>query len=241
VLILGLSLQILTASRLAAFQGDMNPRATADRWETVLAGDSLNAEANWRSAIALIDIGKRTPDNQKDATRDSLYRRAVTYARRAARIAPESAEAHFALALSLGKVSITLGGKDRVRNAKEVREEALRAIELNPAHDGAWHLMGRWHAEVERLSNLEEFFAKTLLGGKVLNEASWDEAIRCMRKAVELRPDYIFHRLDLAEMLVERKRPEEARPELERILTLPDADAMDPTYRARAEALLRKI
>ena len=219
----------------------MHPRETADRWEAVIARDSLDPEANWRAAVARVDIGERTPDNQKSRTRDSLYRRAVTYARRAVRVAPEDASTHFALALSLGKVSVTLGGKDRVRNAKEVREEALRAIELNPAHDGAWHLMGRWNAEVERLSNLQEFFAKTLLGGKVLGEASWDEAIRCMRKAVELRPDYIFHRLDLAEMLVELKRPEEARPELEKILALPDQDAMDPAYRARAQALLDTI
>ena len=32
-----------------------------------------------------------------------------------------------------------------------------------------------------------------------------------------------------------------ARPELEKILTLPDQDAMDPAYRARAQALLKKI
>jgi tetratricopeptide (TPR) repeat protein len=98
---------------------------------------------------------------------------------------------------------------------------------------------GRWNAEIERLSNIEEFFAKTLLGGKVFNEASWDEAIRCLRKAVEIRPDYIFHRLDLAEVLIERKRSSEARPELEKILTLPDQDAMDPAYKARAQALLK--
>jgi tetratricopeptide (TPR) repeat protein len=219
----------------------MDPRGTADRFEAVLREDSLNATANWRAAIALVDIGKQTPDKQKSATRDSLYRLAELYARRAVRVAPDSADPHFALALALGKVSLTLGSKQRVQNAKEVRTEALRAIEINPKHDGAWHIMGRWNAEIERLSNLQEFFAKAVLGGKILGEASWDEAIRCMQKAVELRPDYIFHRLDLAEMLVEIKRSGEARPHLEKIQGLPDLDAMDPVYRARAKALLGKI
>ena len=219
----------------------MKPRATADHWEAVLAGDSLNAEANWRAAVALVDIGKQSPDREKNPVRDSLYRAAETYARRAVRVAPQDAGPHFALALALGKTSMTMGAKARVKYAKEVKTEVERTLEIDPSHDGAWHLLGRWHAEIERLSNIEEFVAKTVLGGKVLNEASWDEALRCMRKAVELRPDYIFHRLDLAEVLFERKRASEARPELEKILALPDLDAMDPAYRKRASELLARI
>ena len=234
-----LVLSALPPFRLSA-QGDLHPRETVDRWEAVMATDSLNVEANWRAAIALVDIGKQTPDKEKNRARDSLYRVAETYARRAVRQAPQDAGPHFALALALGKASLTLSAKQRVKYAKEVKIEVERALEIDPNHDGAWHLLGRWNAEIERLSNIEEFFAKTLLGGKVFNEASWDEAIRCLRKAVEIRPDYIFHRLDLAEVLIERKRSTEARPELEKILTLPDQDAMDPSYRARAQALLKK-
>lgn len=219
----------------------MDPRGTADRNEAILARDSLDATANWRAAIALVNVGKQTPDNEKNRARDSLYRQAEVYARRAVRLAPEDADAHFAVALAVGKVSLTLGAKQRVQNGKEIREQALRALEINPGHDGAWHVLGRWNAEIERLSNLQEFFAKTVLGGKVLGEASWDEAIRCMRKAVEFRPNYIFHRLDLAEMLIELKRPAEAKPELEAIQALPSLDSMDPQYRARASLLLSRL
>jgi len=222
-------------------QGDMHPRETADRWEAVMATDSLNAEANWRAAIALVDIGKQTPDKEKNRARDSLYLVAEMYARRAVRQAPQDAEPHFALALALGKASLTMSAKQRVKYAKEVKIEVERALEIDPNHDGAWHLLGRWNAEIERLSNIEEFFAKTLLGGKVFNQASWEEAIRCLRKAVEIRPDYIFHRLDLAEVLIERKRSTEAKPELEKIQALPDLDAMDPSYRSRASELLARI
>lgn len=219
----------------------MDPRATAARYEAALARDSLDATANWRAAIALVDIGKQTPDDRKSRTRDSLYRVAEGYARRAVRLASDAAGPHFALALALGKSSLTLSARQRVRYAREIRAEAKRAIEIDPRHDGAWHVLGRWHAEIERLSNLEEFFAKTVLGATVFGEASWDEALRCMRRAVELRPDYIFHRLDLAEMLIERKRPDEARPELQKIQELPALDAMDHVYRARASILLSRL
>ncbi len=219
----------------------MHPRETADKYEAILARDSLDANANWRAAIALVDIGKQTPDDRKSPARDSLYRMAEAYARRAVRVAPDSAGSHFALALALGTVSLTLSARQRVRYAREVRTETQRAIEIDPGHDGAWHVMGRWNAEIERLSNVEEFFAKTVLGAKVFGEASWDEALRCMRRAVELRPDYIFHRLDLAEMLIELKLPGEARPELVKIQELPALDAMDHVYRARASILLSRM
>ena len=241
-LLLLLAIHAFTPLRLyALFQGDLDPRGTADRYEAILARDSLDATANWRAAVALVDIGKQTPDKGKNRTRDSLYRQAELYARRAVRLAPDSAGSHFALAIALGKVSMTLGSNKRLQYARDVREHALRAIEIDPGHDGAWHVLGRWNAEIERLSNLQEFLAKTILGGKVLSEASWDEAIRCMRKAVELRPAFIFHRLDLAEMLIEIKRPAEAKPELEAIQRLQNLDVMDHVHRARAAALLKRI
>lgn len=226
---------------LHAVQGDMDPRATADRYESALRRDSLDAEAHWRAAVALIDLGKQTPDNVKSTARDSLYRLAERYARRAVQLAPERAAARFALALALGRSALTRGRKERVRYAREIRDEAERAIELDPAHDGAWHVLGRWHAEVERLSNLEEFFARTFLGGAILSEASYAEAARCLERAVELRGDFIYHRLDLAEVYIELKRWDEARAQLRTIQDLPAKDVLDHVHRARAGVLLGRI
>ena len=84
-----LAVYAFTPLRLyALFQGDMDPRGTAARYEAILVGDSTNVTANWRAAVALVDIGKQTPDNEKSRARDSLYRRAEVYARRAVRLAP---------------------------------------------------------------------------------------------------------------------------------------------------------
>jgi len=40
--------------------------------------------------------------------------------------------------------------RDRIRDAEAIRTAALRALELDPGHDGAWHVLGRWHAEIMR-------------------------------------------------------------------------------------------
>ena len=129
-------------------------------------------------------------------------------------------------------------GSDR---AAEIRSEALRAIQLNPRHDGAYHVLGRWNAEIMRLSGPTRFLAKNFLGADIFNQASWDGAVSNMEKAVELNPRRIYHRLDLAEVYVDRGRYSDARTQLQRVALLPVADPLDPTYKQQAAELLKKI
>jgi tetratricopeptide (TPR) repeat protein len=210
-------------------------------FEAALAIDSLDASANWKAALTLVDIGKATPDSVKDARRDALYARAEILARRATQADPGSADAHFVLANAIGRASLTKSKKERVRRAVEIRDEALKALSLDHKHDGAYHVLGRWNAEIMRLSGVERFFAKSFLGGQVFGEASWDEAQKYLERAVSLKPTWIYHRLDLALVFVDRGRYAEAREQLEAIAPLPLADASDEQYKRDALAILQRI
>lgn len=216
-------------------------QAARQHFAEALAMDSMDYEANWRGSDNLVDIGKETPDTVESPTRDSLYRVAEAWARRAVAADPNGADGHFALAQAVGRASLTMGKRDRVRRAAEIRSEALRAIELDPKHDGAYHVLGRWNAEIMRLSGIQRFFAKSFLGGAVFNQASWANAFQYMEKAVSLRPDYIYHHLDLAEMYIDQERYADARTQLQQVESLPVSDAADPRYKTDAQALLAKI
>lgn len=198
-------------------------------------------EANWRLALVLIDLGAKTPDDAKSPARDSLYAQAERAARVAVAAHPDGADGHFVLANALGRTSLTLGQRDRIRKAGEIRAEAQRAIALDPNHSGAWHVLGRWHAEVMRLSGLQKFFAKNFLGAGIFKEASWDEAEKDLRRAVTLDPDRLFHRLDLAEVLADREKWHDARAQIDTLLKLPPLEPMDQTYRHQAQQLGRRI
>jgi hypothetical protein len=58
---------------------------------------------------------------------------------------------------------------------------------------------------------------------------------------VALNPGYIYHRLALAEVYLERKREADAADQLEAISGLPDSDVQDPEHRRRAGQLLEEI
>lgn len=216
-------------------------RAARQHFEAALAMDSMSYEANWRGSDALVDIGKETADTLKSPARDSMYAMAEQWARRAVAANADGADGHFALAQAIGRASLTLGKKERVKRAREIRDEALKAVELDPRHDGAYHVLGRWNAEIMRLSGIQRFFAKSFLGGAVFNQASWPNAIQNMERAVSLRPDYIYHHLDLAEMYIDRERWADARTQLELVGTLEIIDAADPLYKSEAQRLLASI
>lgn len=217
------------------------PDAGLRDFQAALALDSTSYEANWRASIAAVDIGKQTPDSVPDPTRDSLFRLAERYATRAVAANPDGADGYFALANAVGRTSLTLGAKARVQRAAEIRDAALRAIAINPQQDGAFHVMGRWNAEIMRLSGLQRFFAKSFLGGAVFSEASWDNAVAYMKKAVEIRPQFIYHHYDLALIYIDIKEWELARQQLAVIPSLPLIDVMDPVWKTEAAGLLQSI
>jgi tetratricopeptide (TPR) repeat protein len=210
-------------------------------YEAGLELDSASYEANWRTAMALLDLGEQIPDSLKSPERDSLYARAESLARRAVAADSSRAEGHFALAAAVGRASLTMGKKDRIRRASVIRDEARRAAQLNPRHDGAYHILGRWHAEIMRLSGFSRFFARSFLGAGIFKEASWDSATANLEKAVALDPGRIYHRLELAQVYADRKRYDDAGAQLDDVATLPVRELRDSAYKADGAVLADRI
>ena len=219
----------------------MQPGEALGRFELLLAADSLDMEGSWRAAIAQSDMALPLREKKDRPRRDSLLEQAQKHARRAVRLAPDSVNALFALGLVLGNTALTKGIRDKVRMSNEIRSLALRAVAADSTHDGAQHLLGRWHYEVMRLSGFERFIARSILGGEEFGKASWSEAQRRLERAVALAPERIYHRLVLAKILVARKDKSSAAAELRRISTLPDQVAADSTYRREAGEMLLKL
>src|SRR5919201_5025926 len=160
--------------------GLMHPEIQLTHYQAALAVDSMSYEANWKAARAIADVAKQIQGNADSLKRrrDSLYSVGRIYAERAIRADSTKADGHYALAMVLGRLSRTKGSKERVRYAKIIYDEATKAVQINPNHDNAHHVLGAWNAEVKRLSGIQRFFAKTLFGGGFMGKANWDDAVR---------------------------------------------------------------
>jgi FimV-like protein len=219
----------------------LDPEAALEQYRAALFIDASHYEALWKFSRAQVDVAKQLIGDQQEEPRDSMYSEAWLYAAEAVRVDSLGADGHFMLANVLGRLSRTKGGKERVRFGKEIYNEAALALRLDPQHDGAEHVLGAWHAEVKRLSGITKFFAKTFLGGGYMGIASWDSAVVHLETAVEIRPDYIFHRLELAEVYIDIGEYTKARYQLEQVIELPVGDVGDPRYKETADGLLDEI
>jgi len=210
-------------------------------FDAALQQDSLNYEANWRAALTLGLMGDPFPMRRKSAERDSLYDRAERYAQRAVLANPAGADGHFALAASLGRAALRMGPEEKVRRAILIRDEALRSLAIDPRHDGANHILGRWNAEIMRLPRMGRFVARHFLGARVLDQASWPKAIFYMQKAVELAPGRIYHHLALADIYADAKRFGDAEAQLRLVDSLPVREPLDTNYRQQAASLRKRL
>ena len=217
------------------------PAVALEHYRAAHLANPQNYEALWKFARSQLDVAKQLMGDSDEESRDSLYGVAVAMAAGAVYIDSLDAEGHAILAAGIGRLSRTKSGKERVRYGKEIYDEAARALELNPDHDGALHVIGAWHAEVKRLSGITRFFAKTFMGGGFMDKASRDSAVTHLTRAAEVKPEYLFHHLELAEVLIELERYAEARQRLQMVLDMPVADVSDPAHKETATGLLEEI
>ena len=226
-----------------SLESALKPEEAVPHFRAALALDSTNYEALWKTARAIMNVAKQI-DSDEDAEkkrRDSMYMEARDLANAAVRADSKGSQGHSILAQAIGRLSRTRGGKERVRFAKDIYEEAMEAIALDSTNDPAYHVIGAWNAEVKRLSGMTRFFAKTLFGAGFMDKANWDDAQSYMVRAIELRPENVYHHLELAEIYVDVKKYSKAREQLAIIPTLPNSDVLDHKYKQEAAALLNEI
>lgn len=214
----------------------LNAASALRHYQAAIQADASNAEALWRASREAIDLGEFD-----DAKRDSLYQLGEQYARRAVQADGKSSMAHFALAKAIGRRSLALGKKERVKYAGDVHREANESLRLDSANAGALHVLGRWHAEIMRLSGFSRFMAKNVLGGKTFGEANWKDAVRLMEKAVALEPERIVHRLELAAIYGDSGDKAKAREQYQMVVRLKASDFNDKHYQEQAQKELAAL
>ena len=216
----------------------LNSAGALKHYEVALTTEPRNYEALWKAAREAVDLGESQTD---EARKKELYRSGEQYARRAVEARSNDAEGHFQLARALGRTALSLGKKDRVKYAGDVRAQALEALKYEPRHAGALHVMGMWNAEVMRLNGFTRMVARNFLGGEVFGSASWPEAVRYMETAVTVEPDRITHRLDLGEIYADVGDKAKAREQFEAVLRLPATEPNDQARKAQAAKSLKAL
>lgn len=181
------------------------------------------------------NVGEDLASQQSEA----YYAQAVRYAEQLRQLAPDQAKTWFLLAITKGNLGLFRGGKQKVELARNVRADALKAIELDPDYSPAYCALGIYYREVATLNPVLRFFARNLLGG--LPAGTLADAETSLRTATEKEPGNLYAHYQLGLTYETMKQPDKALPCYRTVLALPVVDHQDPLFKSQAAARIQAL
>lgn len=195
-----------------------------------------NYEAHWRLVRSLVDQGEEAQDAGREGDAETWYNRALASSKLLVDSHPGHSMAHYYRALAVGRRALFAGGKEKVELSRVIEQEGLKALELNEDNGYAHGLLGRYYREMAHLSWVMRTLAETLFGD--LPEGGDELAYEHLKRATELKPDWVFAWLELGETCQVMDREEEARACYQKALELPQTDHRDARYQEEARKRL---
>jgi len=161
----------------------------------------------------------------KDSEKADWFGRAEAAARRAIQANNDNAEAYFELARAQGRLSQYRGILESLGLASGIKENLDRTLRLNSRHAGAKVALALWH--------------HSLISKNVgwLYGANGNLIMPLFNEAIQLEPQTIIHKVELAGVLAAQGKKEEARKQYEAALAIAPKNAADrfDLERARRE------
>lgn len=226
--------------------------------ELLQKADALDVKLEAKEALQIyLELEKLQPDNadvlvriarqyrhlMADASSNEqklkLGSTALQYGKRAAAMDPSNSDAQLSCAISYGKMVPFMSNKEQVACSKAIKAGAEKAVKLNSSNDLAWHILGRWHRNVANVGGVKKMLASMIYDK--LPEASNDEAVNCLEKAVKLNPGRLMHYVELGRVYAQVGRTSEACKYLEKGLAMPSVEKDDPDAKAAAKELLSSL
>ena len=164
---------------------------------------------------------------------------ALDYSQRAVALNPQDPVNVLSLAVCHGKLATYSDTRAKVKFSRMVREETDRALALNPDYAWAHHVLGRWHGEVARLGVAARIFVRMFYGG--MPDASVDEGIRQLRRAIELEPGELEHWVELGFACAAADQREPAQAAWQHALAMPSRGPHDEASKQRARTALPRL
>jgi tetratricopeptide (TPR) repeat protein len=222
------------------YYAQLNDAKALEEYLAAVQADLNNYEAAWKACRSMIDNGDLADPKTKDgeAKQKKLYKDSEVYGRKAVALNPNDTWGHFYLSAALGKYALLLGKKEQIAMSWEIKTLIDKAIQLDAVNDLAYHALGRWHRRVAEIGGAQRLFGSILFGK--IPKGSFEESAAALKKATELKPDYLNHHLELARTYMSLEKYKDAVVEFQKVIDMTGATAKDPDYKKEAAAEIVK-
>ncbi|MES2437627.1 MAG: hypothetical protein V4584_01085 [Verrucomicrobiota bacterium] len=163
----------------------------------------------------------------------------LTYANRAAALAPKDSEAQLSPAISYGKMLPFEGKGQQVAASPLIKAAADKAIRLDPGNDTAWHVLGRWHQSVANISGAKRAVGEVLYGK--LPVGSNTTSVSCFNKAIALNPGRLRHYIELGRTYAQMGNQADAKKYIQKGMSMPNKEKDDYELKALGKETLAEL
>ncbi len=201
--------------------------------------DSLSYPVLSRLARTSNDLGKDMLAEDRENEAKEAFQEAMHYAQKLEAEHPDSAKTHYFLAQTKSNLAFLQGGRQKVMYGREVKTHCLKGIAIDPKDAEMFVAYGVFSREIATSSWMERALAEALFGG--VPEASREESVEYLTRAVELNPELHIARFELAKSLIAVGKSEEAILHLKHAEVLPAQTTQDNRNRQLAIRMLSRI
>lgn len=180
----------------------------------VLDEEPENYEALWNASLINSRLGYQLGDDEEEKQLE-YYNEALDLADRAIEHHNDRGHSYYVKAVALGRWSELQGNETRIETSHEIRENIEKASDMIPDYAPVWHLYGVFHSDVANISGAEQFAANLISEG--VPDGSNEKAEEYLKKAIDMMPESILFRLDLAKHYMKVDDEEQAREVLKEI------------------------
>lgn len=214
----------------------LNDQAAYQQFLKVLELQPNNHTALYKTSILADRLGNRHSDKEH---RNRYYWTAYQHASKALKLYPQSADAHFAMSVSLGRIALMSSGKELVESVKKIKFHADRAIAINPSDFRPYHVLGRWYFEISNLGSFKRGAVKLFYGA--FPDASFELSAKAYEKSLSLNPAFILNYLELARTYEQLDQASRAIEMLKKLQQLPSKMEDDKRIKEEGKKLLQKL
>lgn len=198
-----------------------------------------NFDVLQRLIRVLNDLGEYYYELKDEERSEIVVYQAVDFAMEFYNLFPDSAKVYTYLAWSFGNQALFEGGKEKIKLAHKIKDNAEKAIQLDSTDYLPYIILGIYNRQVASLSWFERLLAETFFGD--VPDASLEDSEKYMLKALELQPGIVIATFHLSLTYKEMDNEQKEIEALKKVLELPEVDFRDKFAKRKAKERLGEL
>lgn len=178
------------------FYSEFNNHSALENYLVAYKLSPDSYEVLFRLARTYNDLGEEFYEYRKSDSSEVMIKYALMYSGMLVKNFPDSSASYAFLAMSYGNQALFEGGKEKIKLAHKIEDNAKKSLQMNPHQYLSYIILGIYYRQIADLNWFERMFANTFFGN--VPEGTFEESLDMLNKALKVEPNTIIASFQLS-------------------------------------------